>query len=132
MALRRLIKEKDQEPVQVDIAPLSDEFRSFENRMVQSISALLEKDWRNELREVKNSHREQLGVLEQRISSLVRALETTDRVLSRIQSTPLGFAAPSLPGGEATEAGPLNEKKSQLLRALLQANLELRQLQHGE
>ena len=114
----------------VSISPLSDEFRAFEERMVGSISELLDKDWRSELHKVQDSHRHQMELLEQRISKLVHALESTDRVLAHVQQ---GRTAAAEDGVEYTpeDLSPLTEKKSQLLQALFQANIQLRQL-HDE
>ena len=113
-----------------DISPKSDEFRAFEDRMVQNLSTLLEKDWRSELDRVQSSHRKQLSLLERRISKLVRALESTDRVLAHVQ-TGRGDAAAG-GDGELEPVSPLTEKKSQLLAALFQTNLELRELQKDD
>ena len=112
--------------VEVDMSPISDEFKAFEDRMLHNISSLLDNDWRSELREVENSHRSQLELLERRISKLVHALESTDRILAtQSRRAPAGDAPP---GEELEPVSPLTKKKAQLLQALFQANLQLREL----
>lgn len=126
--MRGLVQGQPQDgEVSLNISPLSDEFRAFEERMVGSISELLDKDWRTELTKVQDSQRHQLELLEQRISKLVRALESTDRVLAHVQR---GRTTAGEDGVEYTpeDVSPLTEKKSQLLQALFQANLQLRSL----
>lgn len=131
-AVRSLVSDEPGPAPQFQISPSSEEFREFEDRMVSSLSKLLEKERRGDLEQVSASQGEKIDVLEKRISKLVRALEATDRVLHHIQST--GGAAPDAApasdglGSGLDPDGPLFEKKSQLLTALFQANRQLHTL----
>lgn len=116
--------------------PISEELASFESRMVNNLSQLLEKDWRAGLLEVQQNHRQQMGLLEKRISKLVDALESTDRALEHLQSEsdqPEAASAGMRSGGSRGQgldpAGPLFQKKSELLSALFEANKQLRVLE---
>ena len=113
-------------------APPSAELDGMEERMAQNISQLLQKDWRSDLQQVQESQQSKLELLEQRISKLVGALESTDRLVSQIKDT----RATNDPAGSADDAAggldpdsPLIGRKSELLSALFQANMELRELQ---
>lgn len=104
----------------------------MEQRMAQNISQLLQKDWRTDLAQVQESQQSQLQLLEQRIAKLVGALESTDRLVTKIQKTrPATDTAHAVggDGGGPDENSPLFERKSELLSALFQANMELRELQ---
>ncbi len=112
----------------------SDEVVAMESRMARDLGDLLENDWKKELAQVETNHRNQLGILEQRISKLVRALESTDRVLEHMKvQTPsnVNNVDESSPAALDPQS-PLFEKKSQLLSALFQANLELKELEDGD
>jgi paraquat-inducible protein B len=106
---------------------------------VAELGNLIEKDWRADLRQMEDSNQRQISLLEQRISKLVRALESTDQVLAQIQQrqqhsnelTPTGDKTASSRSG-LDPNGPLYRKKSQLLQALFQANLKLRELDQGD
>ena len=119
--------------VEGKITASPDEFRALEDRMTRDLTTLLDKDWRSELKQVEDSNREQLQLLERRISKLVRALESTDRLIVHIQHG--RQTASVVPAETTTPSGaksPLSEKKSQLLQALFQANLKLRELEESE
>lgn len=109
--------------------PTSDS-NGVEDRMARDITRLIERDWKNELAQVENSHRQQLEILEARIAKLVSALESTDRVLAHLQEQRPAAAGSADTGRTAPRArsGPLVEKKSQLLDALFQANVHLQEL----
>lgn len=112
-----------------NLDPGSPEFHKIEERMAHNLTELVRKDWRTELAAATRHQQDHLEALEQRIGKLVQALESTDRVLHRIQqvrpteSAPLGANANAL-----DPASPLFERKSELLTALFQANMELREL----
>ncbi|MEE8142110.1 MAG: hypothetical protein V3T77_03340 [Planctomycetota bacterium] len=108
---------------------------ALDARMIRDLTALIEKDWRAELKEVKDSQRQQLQFLEARISKLVQAIGSTERALACLQETD----SPRAPALRTTGADPgidphhpLYGKKSELLLALFEANLELRELERSE
>ncbi|MFN0057288.1 MAG: hypothetical protein ACKVX7_02430 [Planctomycetota bacterium] len=108
----------------------SEDLMTLEKRIAQDLGSLIDKDWRNELRQIEDSNKRQILLLEQRISKLVRALESTDRVLAHLQQQPGSQVGPGqFAAGAALDSdNPLYQKKSQLLQALFQANLKLREL----
>ncbi|MEM7166234.1 MAG: hypothetical protein AAF581_12260 [Planctomycetota bacterium] len=115
--------------------PPAQDLEGLEERMAQNISNLLQKDWRSDLQQVQESQHSQLQLLEQRIAKLVGALESTDRLVSQIQESRPADAAPGTPdsdGAGPDPESPLYERKSELLSALFQANMELRELQGRE
>lgn len=113
------------------------DLESLERRMSQQISTLLANDLRKELAAVESSQRQQVELLESRIAKLARALESTDEILARFQDlgpsavTPIG-AGLAAPAAGLDPTSPLFEHKSQLLDALFQANLALRELRGDE
>ncbi len=105
-------------PPVIDSAALE----AFEARMVQNITKLIEGERQAPVAPpVAAPHAEQLGALEDRISKLLKALETADRVIATTR--PRRGGAPT-----GKVQGPLNEKKGQLLSALFQANLQMQHL----
>ncbi len=119
-------------PLTADPRALPEELDILEKRMASSLSRLLGQDLRKELAGVEDSARRQVELLEQRIAKLARALESTDRVLGHLQRAREGtrpVAAAPLAGDSLglDPESPLYERKSQLLEALFQANLELRE-----
>ncbi len=109
-------------------------------RMIRDLTALIETDWQSELAQVKESQRQQLELLERRISKLVKALDATDQALAQLKHQHGAVVAEGATGfavNDGTVAGvnptrPLYEKKSQLLEALFEANLKLRELESSD
>jgi len=98
------------------------EFREFQDRMAENISRLIASDWKSELDDVRLTQRQKIEALENRLSKLVLALESTERVLSSLQGR--GARRTALP-----PKSPLGEQKSMLLREIFNANLELQKLE---
>ena len=101
-------------------------------RMAKSVSSLIEKDWKSDLEKVQQSQQSKLEMLERRISKLVEALDSTDRVLNTLQQERGTSVRDISVNGNAPgldPSNPLYERKSELLAALFEANMELRQLQ---
>ncbi len=120
---------RQESPAAAAIAP------EGEARLANQVSNLLSENWRSELKAVESSQREHLLLLEERIAKLVRALESTDQVLSQLKISASGKAAAETePAFETAGNGmpralsPLYEQKTRLLDAIFQANVELRRL----
>lgn len=93
-----------------------------EKALLLQLSRLIAQDWRSELATVRDSHRDQVGRLEMRIQELTMALQATDQVLEMSAKTKQ----------EKTEiTTPFDDKKSELLDQLFQANVALRALSEG-
>lgn len=130
--LSGLVNDGVSSPARPDVGSRSDqEPFDLETQMADDITRLVELDWKKELAQVESSHREQLAALEARIGKLVSALEATDRVLEHMQhQTSSGQTAVAAP--KRVMSGPLVKKKSQLLDALFQANVQLQELENGQ
>ncbi|MFQ5653406.1 MAG: hypothetical protein ACE5GW_01580 [Planctomycetota bacterium] len=124
-----------------DGAGVPEEFRTFEQRMLRDLTSLIERDWKSDLQSVRDSQGKKLDMIERRISKLVLAIESTDRLLAHMQhgrrTAREGYGAgisPSIPphldpAAPLDVESPLHEKKQELLQALFQANLKLKELE---
>ncbi|MBN1418089.1 MAG: hypothetical protein JXP34_04895 [Planctomycetes bacterium] len=101
----------------------SPEFREFQDRMAENISKLIAADWKSDLDDVRMTQRQKIEALENRLSKLLLALESTERVLASLQGRGGRRGAPP-------PKSPLGEQKSMLLREIFNANLELQKLEH--
>ena len=94
-----------------------------ENALLLQLSRLIAQDWRSELALVRDSQRAQVERLEMRIQELTMALQATDQVLETNAKSRQEPAEITI---------PFDNKKSELLDQLFQANVALRALSQGQ
>ncbi len=94
-----------------------------EKALLLQLSRLIEQDWRSELALVRDSQRDQVERLEMRIQELTMALQATDQVLETNAKSRQEPAEITI---------PFDNKKSELLDQLFQANVALRALSQGQ
>ncbi len=90
-----------------------------EKALLVQLSRLIARDWRSELATVRDSQRTQVERLEMRIEELTLALQATDHALA-------SEGDPAI--DELEVKSPFDNKKSELLDQLFQANVALRSL----
>ena len=93
-----------------------------EKALLLQLSRLIAQDWRSELATVRDSHRDQVERLEMRIQALTMALQATDHVLETSAKSKQE---------KTVITTPFDDKKSELLDQLFQANVALRALSEG-
>ena len=94
-----------------------------EKALLLQLSRLIAQDWRSELALVRDSQRDQVERLEMRIQELTMALQATDQVLETNAKSRQEPAEITI---------PFDNKKSELLDQLFQANVALRALSQGQ
>ncbi len=103
---------------------------AFKQNIVEEVGGLVAQNWREELRSAQVSQSNQIGRLEDRIDSLMHALDQIEKLIEKSDST---FAEdPHATQSNGSSNGTLGGMKNELLEQLFDANLVLRELEAGE
>ncbi len=103
---------------------------AFKQKIIEEVGGLVSQNWREELKSAQVSQSNHIGRLEDRIDSLMNALDQIEKLMEKSDSTPADETHSTQSNG--TSNGTLGGMKNELLEQLFDANLVLRELEAGE